>query len=433
MLTREENDLLTRVEGDAPMGKMLRRYWLPALLSAELEADGAPKRVRLLGENLVAFRDSNGRVGLLDENCPHRGASLVLARNEQCGLRCLYHGWKFDVDGRVLETPPEPDEHNFKDRVRAPGYPVREAGGLLWAYLGPPANEPAFPDFEFTHAPASHVLPMSAVESCNWAQGMEGVIDSAHTNYLHSNAVRPAETGKDGSKYQADAEISRPSNDGAPRIEAQNTAYGFRYAAIRKPLVDAESKRYIRITLFAAPCFAMFPAAQGWSFFQAFVPMDDTHTRFIFVMTKREEPFTEEQRFVHAHKSGLAPGVDLDADGRSIRRRENNWQQDRAAMKNGSFSGIEGVNIEDLAMQESMGAIYDRTKEHLGTSDVAVIRFRRLMLDSVRAFIADGRTPLGLTEPVAYEKLRAEEAMIPIHAPWQPIGAYAGEPTTATA
>jgi len=439
MLTREENELLCRVEGDAPMGTMMRRYWLPAIPSAELVADGAPKRVRLLGEDLVAFRDTNGKVGLLDENCPHRGASLVLARNEACGLRCLYHGWKLDVEGRVLETPPEPDslpragrgELNFKDKVRALAYPVHEAGGLVWAYLGPRESEPPPMDFEFTHFPESHVLVLSAITSCNWAQALEGVIDSSHTNYLHSNAVRPADTGKGVSIYKEDANLERPSNDGAPKVEAQNTPYGFRYAAIRKPLVDADKNRYIRVTLFAAPCYAIFPAPDRWIFLQAFVPVDDTHTRFVFVMVKRDEPFTAEQRVTHAKRSGLLAGHDLDEEGRPIRNRANNWLQDREAMKGGSFSGITGVNTEDITMQESMGAIYDRSKEHLGTSDVAVIRMRRLMLDSLRAFIADGSTPLGLAEPVQYAKLRAEEAMIPIDAPWQTVGAFAGEPVTA--
>ena len=430
MLTQQENELLCRVEGDAPMGQMMRRYWLPAIASAELIADGAPKRVRLLGENLVAFRDTSGRVGLLDENCPHRGASLVLARNEQCGLRCLYHGWKLDVEGRVLETPPEPDELNFKEKVRALNYRVHEAGGIVWAYLGPVGNEPPPLDFEFTHLPDSHVLAMNAIEGCNWAQGLEGVIDSAHTNYLHSNAVRPAAAGPT-TIYKEDATLDRPSNDGAPRIEAQNTAYGFRYGAIRKPIIEADKNRYVRVTLFIAPCYSIFPAPDGFGFLQAFVPVDDTHTSFFFVMFKRNEPFTDEQRETHAHRSGLLPGVDLDSERRSLRNRSNNWLQDRGAMKTGSFSGITGVNIEDIARQESMGPIYNRGKEHLGTSDVAVIRMRRLMLDSLRAFTADGTTPLGLAEPVPYALLRADEATLPLDTAWQTVGAHAGEPVTA--
>lgn len=430
MLTPQENALLAHVEGDAPMGRMLRRYWFPAIGTADLVAGGAPKRVRLLGENLVGFRDSAGKVGILDENCPHRGASLVLARNEDCGLRCLYHGWKFDVEGRTLETPPEPDELNFKDKVRAPSYPVREGGGLVWVYLGPAGTAPPPLDFEFTHLPERHSLPMIAVESCNWAQGLEGVIDSAHSNYLHSNAIRPV-AGGPTTIYKPDANLDRPSNDGAPRIEVQNTAYGFRYGAIRKPILGADKNRYIRVTLFIAPFYAIFPAPDGFGFLQAFVPIDDTHTQFVFVMFKRNEPFTDEQRITHAQRSGLMPGRDLDDFRRPVRNRTNNWQQDREAMKTTSFSGITGVNTEDMAMQESMGAIYDRSKEHLGTSDVAVIRMRRLMLDSLRAFTEGERPPLGLSEPVPYHRLRAEEAMVPIATPWQTVGAHAGEPVAA--
>ena len=435
MLTQEENDLLCRVEGNAPMGQMMRRYWLPACASAELETDGAPKRVRLLGENLVAFRDSAGKVGLLDENCPHRGASLVLARNEQCGLRCLYHGWKMDVDGKVLETPPEPDEHNFRDKVRAPAYRVREAGGMVWTYMGPPGTEPALPEFEFTGLPDSHTVIMKAFERCNWAQSLEGVIDSAHSNYLHSNGIKPvvSEVGiteMKGDDSLATISVERPSTDGAPKIEAQNTSYGFRYGAIRRPTVDPDAKRYVRVTLFIAPMYVLFPATgAGWGNMQAFVPVDDEHLMFYFIKWRTTSPLTPEERETQKGFSGLRVGVELDENYRRKQRPENNWLQDRELMRSGgSFSGISGVNNEDMAMQESMGPIYDRSKEHLGTSDVAVIRMRRLMLDSVRRFQAGG-VPLGLEEPFDYRKLRAEEKIIPLEQPWQVVGAFAGEPT----
>jgi phthalate 4,5-dioxygenase oxygenase subunit len=427
MLTLEETELLCKVEGEAPIGRMMRRYWLPILPTADLVAGGAPRRVRLLGENLVAFRDSAGRVGLLDENCPHRGASLVLARNEECGLRCLYHGWKIAADGRVLETPPEPEELDFKDKVRATTYAVHEAGGLVWAYLGEPAPEPPFSDFEFTHAPESRVLTLHAVVDCNWVQNLEGVIDSAHSNYLHSNAIQPKAVGGT-SVVRPDAGVDRPSNDGAPRIEAQDTDYGYRYAAIRKPIVDADKNHYVRVTLFIAPCFAMFPAPDGFAYLQAFVPVDDDHCHFFFVQLKRDEPFTAEERTLRASRAGLLAGRDTDAHDRPVRNRTNNWLQDRAAMREGRWSGLAGVNLEDIAMQESMGAIYDRRKEHLGTSDIGVIRMRRLMLDAVRTFAADGRAPLGLAMPVPYARLRAEEATIPLARSWKEIGAFAGEP-----
>jgi phthalate 4,5-dioxygenase oxygenase subunit len=432
MLSREENELLCRVGPDAPMGKMLRRYWIPAVLSADLTADGAPRRVRVLGEDLVAFRATDGAVGVLDENCPHRGASLVLARNEECGLRCLYHGWKIDVTGRVLETPPEPDELNFKDKVRAIAYPTYEAGGFVWTYMGPPGTEPPHPDFAFTHVPQSHVLIMTAREESNFVQCIEGVIDSAHSNYLHSKAIKPA-SGMQTTvfKDKHDVDLDRPSNDGAPRIEAQDTAYGFRYGAIRIPTLEAERNRYIRVTLFAAPFHAFIPAPEGWGFMQIFVPIDDEHTMFHFIRYA-PEPLDASVRQAHLTWSGTVKGVDLDDEYRKIRTKENNWMQDREAMRRGeSFSGITGVNNEDFTVQESMGALYDRRKEHLATSDVAVIRMRRLMLDSVRAFSERGEPPLGLREPFDYAKLHAEEKTIPIEVPWQTVGAFAGEPAVA--
>jgi phthalate 4,5-dioxygenase len=420
VLTREENELLCRVGPKAPMGKMMRRYWLPAIMSSELESGGVPKRVRLLGEDLVAFRDSGGRVGLLDENCPHRGASLVLARNETCGLRCLYHGWKIDASGAVLETPAEPDEHHFRDRVRAIAYPTRESGGIVWTYMGPSESEPPPMDFEFTTLPDSHNVIVKAQLECNWAQSVEGVIDSAHTNYLHADTFKPA-SGLELSVYKDDfLKVARPSNDGRPRMEIENTPYGFRYAAIRKPLLDADKNAYVRVTLFAAPIYGLFPAQAGWGSIQAFVPMDDEHTMLYFVRYSYERAIEAEERAQHEHWSGFRIGIDIDENYRKFGNRGNLWRQDREAMKRGdTFSGVVGVQMEDAMVQESMGPVYDRSKEHLGTGDIAVIRMRRLMLDSVRRFTENGEPPLGLAEPVDYKTLRAQEAMIPLATSWK--------------
>jgi len=424
MLTHEENDLLCRVGAGTPMGEMLRRYWIPAIPSADLEAGGAPRRVRLLGENLVAFRSPSGDVGVLDESCPHRGASLVIARNEDCGLRCLYHGWKIGPNGRVLETPPEPDELNFKDRVSAVAHPCYEAGGLLWAYLGAPGTEPARPDFEFTLLPESHRMITSVWSECNFVQALEGVLDSAHSNYLHSGQIRPA-TGVDTTVYGKGntVDLDRPSRDGKPRIEVRDTNYGFRYGAIRIPTKDADTRRYIRVTHFMAPFYTVVPAPTGTGWHHMFVPIDDENTLFHYVRFKRDGvPLDAEERAAHDAWGGTTPGVDVNRDHRKTRVRENNWLQDRGAMRKGSFSGITGTQNEDFAMQESMGAIYDRTKEHLGTSDVAVIRMRRLMLQAVRQFEAIGEMPPGLKEPVSYRDIRAEEKIIPIDAAWDTVG-----------
>ena len=424
MLTHAENELLCRIGPDAPMGRMMRRYWIPAAMSEELKPGGAIKRVRLLGEDLVAFRGPEGRVGLLQERCPHRGASLSIGRNEACGLRCLYHGWKIDADGRVLEMPAEPDPASYMHKVRAKAYRVHEAGGLVWTYMGPPENAPAPMDFEFTHLPDAHNVIVKMQIDCNWAQSLEGVIDSSHTNFLHADSFSAAPS-LDASVYKDNSlKVDRPSLDPAPWIEVQNTPYGFRYAAIRKPVVDTDKSAYVRITLFVAPIYGMFPGPKGWGSFQAFVPIDDTRTMFYFVRYAFDRPVDEKERAFHATWSGLRPGLDVDADGRRARHPGNNWLQDRAAMTRGeSFSGVAGVQIEDAMIQESMGPIYDRTQENLGTGDMAVVRMRRLMLNAAKRFTEHNETPPGLSQPVAYAKLRAAERMVPRGTSWQTIGA----------
>ncbi len=407
------------------MGRMLRRYWLPALMSDELTAGGTPRAVRLLGEQLIAFRDSAGEVGLLEEHCPHRGASLRLARNEACGLRCLYHGWKIATTGAVLETPAEPEESSFRERVRAVAYPVREAGGIVWAYLGPAASEPPLPAFAWTAQPASHRWMLKSRVECNWLQSLEAIVDSAHVNYLHSTLFATADRAT--SVLQSNGRLDRPSGDGRPKIEVQLTAYGLRYAAIREPSSGADGNRYVRVTLYIAPVYAFLPVAAGASFMQMFVPLDDEHTMFYYVKTSTDGPIGDDARALHDYRAGVRAGVDIDATFRKVRTAENNWLQDRAAMRrNETFSGIHGVNMEDMAVQESMGPIYDRSREHLAGSDAAVIALRRLLLAAVRGF-GRGEPPPGLSEPVPYERLAAEERLVPAGTPWQTVGAFAGE------
>jgi len=410
------------------MGAMMRRYWLPAIAGEDVVTGNAPSRVRLLGEDLIVFRNADGVVGVLDESCPHRGASLALARTEDCGIRCLYHGWKFDVTGNVIDTPAEPADSGFKAKVPSIGYPAYEAGGLVWTFLGPRGSEPPRMDFDWTYGPDSHrVIVRSRVE-CNWLQCVEGVVDSSHVNFLHTNLFRSAPNNA-ATELDAAGVFNRPSADLSPRVEAQTTSYGFRYAAIRRPLVDADTKKYVRVTIFVAPFFALIPPPDGFhATMQMFVPIDDEHTMFIFAK-RAATAIDDEQRRMHFHRAGLRPGVDIDASYRKVRSRENNWLQDRASMAAGeSNSGIHGVTSEDAAIQESMGPIYDRTKEHLGAGDVAVIRLRRILLESVGRVANRAETPIGLAEPVAYAKLRAEERIVPLDTPWQTVGAHAGEP-----
>jgi phthalate 4,5-dioxygenase oxygenase subunit len=425
VLSTEENELLTRVGAATPMGRYVRRFWCPVLLADELVADGQPKRVQLMGERLVAFRDTDGRVGIMDEACPHRGASLALGRNEKCGLRCLYHGWKIDVDGTVVDTPAEPLDSSLKHRFRHIAYPVREQGGLIWTYIGPPDLIGALPDYEWCDLPADQVYVSRVQEECNWVQSLEGVIDPPHASFLHSDTFgAPDDLDVPGRKE--DREVGTSGNlgsatrDGRPRLEVVNTDYGFKIAAIRRPVLDPESRKHVRVSHYVAPFLGMFPAGDGWGNLQMFVPMDDEHTMQFFIAYKTTGPITDVEREELDLEAGARIGIDIDGDFRKLRTRENNWLQDREAMSRGdSFAGLEGIGNEDMVVQESMGPIYDRSKEHLGTGDLAVIRMRRLMLDAARRIErgdADGL--LGLDGDIAYGAIRATDAVVPLDEPW---------------
>jgi len=406
MLSRQDNELLCRVGPDTPMGKMLRRYWLPVAMSRELVV-GTPKRVRMLGENFVAFRGDDGVVGVLDELCPHRGASLVLARTEGCALRCLYHGWKVDRSGAILEMPSEPEGSAFAAKVSTTAYPVHEAGGLVWTYLGALVPAPPVPDFAFAHVPDGWRANTKFRTDCNWVQSLEGAIDTSHSNYLHSSDIQFG-----GAKSPQARQTVRPSNDGRPRIFTEDTAYGFRYGAIRRPTVDPEINQYVRVTHFVAPFTAIIPLGDLQNV-QIFLPIDDEHTyQYNVKCSFIESPTRSVNEFGDIGAS--------DGDYGTDRNRANNWGQDRAAMTAGtSFTGVDSIRNQDSAVQESMGPLYDRSKEHLGASDTAILRMRRRMLDSVRAFSDRGDAPLGLGEPFDYGALVGREGMLPLGEPWQ--------------
>ena len=420
MLTAEENDLLCRVEGDAPMGQLMRRHWVPAVLSEQLvEPDGAPVRVRLFGEDLVAFRDSDGRLGVLGEYCAHRKASLALGRNEECGLRCLYHGWKFDVEGNVVEMPSEPGESGFAQKVKHKAYPTQEAGGFVWVYMGPADRVPEFEAPAWAPTPESRVSIVKIDLPCNWAQIMEGQIDSAHSSSLHSSDMRPARV--DTAKA-ADTHWLRPSTDKSPKLQVQLTNYGFRYAAIRRPITNANTHSYVRITTYVAPFTALIPPNTSYNVATVIVPKDDTNSYFHFIAWSDTGPGIEQEAW---RKFCVAQvGIDLDANYRPMRRnRDNNYLQDRNAMKLGNFTGIPGIPNQDIAMWETMGPIADRTSERLGASDIAVVQFRRLMIDAVRRLAAGGE-PIGLVAPhIPQAKLRSYQGVVPKTENWRTLGA----------
>ena len=417
-MTPEENDLLCRVENGTPMGKLMRQHWVPACLSEEVaEADGTPIRIRALGDNLVAFRDSKGRLGVLDENCPHRRASLVLARNEECGLRCLYHGWKFDVDGNCLDMASEPPGTQMNDKIKARSYPAREAGGFVWVYMGDPATMPAFEPPAFAPTPDCRVSTLKIHIECNWAQVLEGQIDSAHSSSLHSSDMVPANV--DAAKA-TDTTWLRPSTDKAPRMQCENTSYGFRYAAIRKPIHNADTHDYIRTTVYVAPFTCLIPPNNAYNVASVIVPADDTSTVFYFIAWNDDKKAGIEQEAWRKFNNAQ-PGIDLTADFRNIRTRDNNYGQDRQAMKLGNFTGIPGIPNQDIAMWETMGKIADRSKDWLGTSDIAVARFRKLMVDAAIK-MRDSGVALGRTSPhMPHASIASFEGVMPKTIDWRKI------------
>lgn len=417
MPSAEVNDLLCRVEGRAPMGQIMRRHWMPAALSEELpERDGNPVRVRLLGEDLVAFRDTDGKIGLIGEFCPHRNASLFYGRNEECGLRCLYHGWKVAANGMVLEMPSEPAERAMGRKVKHTAYPTHEAAGIIWAYMGPETEMPEFEPPVFQPSPDTKISICKVVVNCNWAQILEGAIDSAHSSTLHMSIMVPAEVD---SAKATDENWLRPSMDKAPRLQVQSTDFGFRYVAIRRPIADADTHDYIRMTLFIAPYTVLIPPNNRYRVALMHIPVDDTHTAFHFIAFGGETtPDAEAWRKFNA----LQPGIDLDGNWRSVRNRSNNYLQDRDAMKRGSWTGIPGIPNQDIVMWESMGSIAGRKKERLGASDVAIVAFRRQMLDAARQMLAGGRAIDTGVSRTPQASLRSFEGIVPKGANWRLLG-----------
>jgi phthalate 4,5-dioxygenase oxygenase subunit len=424
MLTAAENELLCRVEGNAPMGEMMRRHWIPAMLSEQVaRPDGAPVRVKLLGEKLVAFQDSDGKIGLLGEACPHRKASLAFARNEQCGLRCLYHGWKFDTDGNVIDMPSEPKGSALPERAKHLSYPTREAGGFVWTYMGPPETMPEFEAPAWAPHPGAKVAIAKVELPCNWAQVMEGQIDSAHSSSLHSSDMRPA---KGEATAKADHWV-RPSTDKNPRIQVQLTNYGMRYAAIRRPITNAATHDYVRITTFIAPFTALIPPNSSYNLASVIVPRDDTSCHFHFIAwTDGEKPGIDTDAW--RKFCVLAVGDDVDDRFRPVKRfASNDYLQDREHMEAGHFTGIPGIPNQDIAMWESMGTIADRSQERLGASDVAIVQFRRLMIEAVRSFAVD-HAVIGRIQPrLPQAKLSSYQGVVEKSVPWRTLGASAEE------
>jgi len=385
-MRNDENELLTRVGPETPMGQGFRRYWTPIALASQVDRpDSDPARVRFCGENYVLFRDTEGRLGLLDEQCPHRGASLALGRVEQCGIRCIYHGWKFDVEGRLLDSPnyPNPD---YRAKFRAPTYPVEERGGLIWGYFGPRATIPPLPDFGFMEAPATHRNIERIDLNCNYLQLLEGGMDSSHVGILHSDQARP---GWHTNNVTRNTDALNPGalavDDNAPTLAIETTDFGFHYAAIRTGPNGVPS---VRIVPFVLPSTRVIPAqARVATLFE--VPLDDEHTS-TYIIVHGAVPY---ERTHHRSLSGIGdPNLYSERDFKWRGNWENRFGQDRTTMKE-RWGGFGGLEQEDAAVSLSMGPIFDRTREHLVPADAAVMYTRRLLMTMARDMAAGTEPP----------------------------------------
>ncbi len=370
MLSKEQNDLLTRTGPGTPCGRLLRSYWQPIAAAEELPPGGDPIPVRVMGEDLVLFRDDSDRLGLIGQFCPHRGTDLSYGRVEDGGLRCLYHGWLFDREGRCIDQPAEPKGRTFCDKVKATAYPVEEKGGVIWTYMGEGAP-PLIPDFQFLTAPEPNRLAFRTVQICNWLQGLESVLDPAHTTFLHR---RPPGTVsiRSGNDVRALRGIE------PPEIGTERASYGMRIYALHN---SPNGRKYLRVNNYVYPCGATPTTSTGEAGYQGrwFVPRDDVSHHVFEFFYRHSEPLDKAAlRKFRAENVG--------PDYRHVRRPENRYLQDREEMKRGgSFCGMgEYFPAQDAFAIETQGAIRDRTKENLGSSDIVITVVRRTLLDAIK-------------------------------------------------
>ena len=411
MLSAESNARITRTGPGTPMGEAMRRYWIPALLSSELPApDCDPVRVQLLGEDLVAFRDSLGRVGLLAQSCPHRGASLFFGRNEEGGLRCVYHGWKFTASGECADMPNEPPQSDFRSRVRARGYPCVELGDVVWAWMGPPDEQPPLQTQEWMRVPSENRDVCKQWGDCNWLQLLEGGIDTSHSSFLHRSFRRRPNAGG--------ATLDFRARSTAPKLEVVKTDYGFSYAGIRH-LADSD-QNYVRVYQFVMPFHQMraFEGYFGHALISGhmWVPADDEHTWvWSWSITQKGEPLPADVVEVERRQAGRTADDVIPGTARFNRNRANDYLLDRQRQRTDNYTGIETIAAQDQAIQESMGPIANRSIEHLGSTDVAIIAARRLLLEACDA-VASSAPPLGarLEQIVA----RPAEMLLHVDQPW---------------
>ena len=417
-MSPEDNERLTRVGPGTPGGIFMRRYWQAALLSRELpEPDGAPVRVRILGEDLLAFRDTEGRVGIVDAYCPHRRAPLFYGRIEECGVRCTYHGFKFDRMGNPVDLPSEPKDSPIYQQIRLPAYPVHEAGGIVWVYMGPAAQMPAPPDYEWMRAPETHRFVSKTIEHCNFLQGLEGGLDTAHVSYLHQD--------------DRNAVTQLASMDGAPKLEVKTNRCGYSYLSRRQV---GGNRAYLRLYQYVMPAQQMRPSIVTPSGAKQevpsidghlWVPIDDETTAVYNFIYSYDPEMPLPRAFVEAEEAFFGRGPEDFIPGTFELRRNvsNDHLIDRSLQKKGNYSGIVGINTQDYALQEGMGKIVDRSKEFLTQTDRAIVAMRQMMLRAIRAAEA-GEAPPGAS-PEEHRDVRAFEDIVPPETTMAEMLAYA--------
>jgi phenylpropionate dioxygenase-like ring-hydroxylating dioxygenase large terminal subunit len=406
MTTRKQNETLTRTGPGTPMGTLFRRYWIPALLAEELpEPDCEQVQVRILSEPLLAFRDSQGRVGLIDEFCAHRRVSLWYGRVEQDGIRCAYHGWKYDVTGRCIEVPSESDA--FCRDVKLKSYPCVERGGVIWTYMGPPELQPPPPDFEWMVVPDSHRYVSKRWQESNYLQAMEGGIDGAHVSWLHSGALvhEPMRAGSKGAEYQ---------RDNRPKIHVMDTPTGVLIGARRNAEAD---QAYWRVTQWLMPWYSMIPpygdhALHG----HAWVPIDDENC-FAWTMTHHPtRPLSQEEHAAMQDGEGIYAKL-IPGTWRPVQNRQNRYLMDRAAQRSGRYySGVPGIAMQDASLQESAGPIVDRSEEYLASTDMGIVKTRNRLLKAAKD-LAEGIDPPAL-DPAA-QRVRSASFVKPAAMPFR--------------
>jgi phthalate 4,5-dioxygenase len=404
MLRKEQNDLLTQTGPGTPMGRLFRCYWMPALLAEELpEPECPPVRVKLLSERLLAFRDTNGRYGLIDEFCAHRGVSLWFGRNEECGLRCPYHGWKYDVTGQCIEVPSEPEESGFAKKIKLKSYPLVERGGVLWTYMGPPDRQPALPEWEFAMVPAAQRFVSKRTQENNWLQAMEGGIDSSHVSFLHRGNLNsdPLFKGSRGNQYNL--------SDPRPHFEVVESPGGLYIGARR----NAERGHYYwRITQWVMPSFTMIPPRGEHPVHGHFwVPVDDENCWTWNFDYKPTAPLSQTE--IEAMRAGKGIHVAyVPGTFRPRANKDNDYLIDRAAQKAGlTYSGVEGIAMQDASLQESMGPVVDRTKENLVSTDNGIIMARHRLLRAAKALMDKDVTPPGVD--LEHQRVRSAAVVLP--------------------